>query len=123
MDVLSAVAATDDDDDDDDDEVDVAATPAPTPPTDDTGCGGVVDEANVVACDTNDADKPPTDGDLGTSSTALKDAAELPYSKLTKFKLCVDEFEDSSASVAVVMMVVAAATETVDLIGVFARFA
>lgn len=110
MEVLSAVVA----DDDDDDDVDVA-----TAPTDDTGCGGVVDDANVVACDANDVDKPPTDGDLGTSSTAFKDAVELPYNKLTKFKLCVDELDDSSTSVVVVMMV----ADVDGLIGVFARFA
>lgn len=45
------------------------------------------------------ADSPLTDGGLGTSGTLkAAAAAALPYSKLTKFKLCADELEDSSAS-------------------------
>lgn len=42
-------------------------------------------------------DKPLTDGERGTSG-AFKAAVELPYNKLTKFRLCADELEDSSAS-------------------------
>lgn len=76
---------------------------------DDGGCGV---GARLLAWDAYE-DKPLTDGDRGTSA-AFKAAAELPYNKLTKFKLCTDELEDSSASFM--------ATD-VGLIGVFDRFA
>lgn len=118
MDVLSglaltAAAAADDDDDDDDGGVDMTVA-------DGTGCGGVVDNANdddvnVVTCDANDVHNAPADGDLGTASrTAFRDAVELPYNKLTKFKFCADELDDSSGSVV---------ADVDGLIGVFARFA
>lgn len=80
---------------------------------DDGGCGG------VVACPQlppppND-DMPLIDGDRGTSNDAFKDAVELPYNKLTKFKLCADELDDSSASFMT--------ADVGGLVGVFDRFA
>lgn len=41
-------------------------------------------------------DSPLTDGDRGTSGAS--DGVELPYNKLTRFKLFADELDDSSCS-------------------------
>lgn len=51
---------------------------------------------NVFICDVY-VERPLIDGDRAVSD-AFKDDVELPYNKLTKFKLCADKFDDSSLS-------------------------
>lgn len=71
-------------------------------------------DANAFVCAVAYVDKPLTDGDRGIS-VGFSDGVEFPYNKLTKFKLCTDELDDSSSSFIIGF--------GADLIGDFDRFA